>query len=227
MTLSIKNYPAIAVVLNDRDVFTLEESDIYGADIVELRVDMFEGLENIAKIFKEAREKFNLPILATIRHPLEGGIREIKDRAKIYNEIISLIDFVDIEIFSDEAEKIRKISSSHGKTMIASYHRFDKTPTFEELDEIFLKGKRLEANIVKIATMVNSKDDLETLLLFTLKHKNDKIVTIGMGEKGIPSRIINPIFGSLITYASLKTKSAPGQLLLSDIINIFRILGLR
>ncbi|MCX8034215.1 MAG: type I 3-dehydroquinate dehydratase, partial [Thermodesulfovibrio sp.] len=72
-----------------------------------------------------------------------------------------------------------------------------------------------------------SRDDLETLLLFTLKHKNDKIVTIGMGEKGIPSRIINPVFGSLITYASLKTKSAPGQLLLSDMINIFRTLGLR
>lgn len=227
MTISTKNYPAIAVVLTDEDVFTLEKPHINGADLIELRVDMFRDIENMEKIFEKAKAKFNLPILATVRHSLEGGKREIKDRIQIYSKIITLIDFVDIEIFSDEAQEIRRISSSHEKIMIASYHRFDKTPNLGELDEFFLKGKQLGADIVKIATMVNGRDDLETLLLFTLKHKNDKVIVIGMGEKGIPSRIINPIFGSLITYASIKTTSAPGQLFLSDMVNMFRNLGLR
>lgn len=227
MRVALKNIPAIAVVLRDNDVLTIEKQEISQADLIELRIDLFEHIENIEHIFREAKEKFNLPILATVRHPLEGGKREFNNREEIYKKALPYSDFVDLEILSEDTLSIKQLVKEQDKILIASYHRFDLTPSIDELEDVFKNGQRLEADIVKIATMVHNSSDLETLLLFTLKHKKDNIVVIGMGEKGVPSRIINPIFGSLITYASLREASAPGQINLKDLVKIFKTLGIR
>ncbi len=227
MKVALKNIPAIAVVLRDRDVVSIEKEEILHADLIELRVDLFEDIENIENIFKKAKEKFNLPLLATIRNPLEGGKREFKYREEIFKKVLPYSDFVDLEILSEDTVSIKQLVKEQHKILIASYHRFDVTPSIDELEDVFKNGQRLEADIVKIATMVHNSSDLETLLLFTLKHKRDNIVVIGMGEKGVPSRIINPIFGSLITYAALRESSAPGQINLEDLVTIFKTLGIR
>jgi 3-dehydroquinate dehydratase type I len=223
----IRNIPAIAVVLTDREVHSLNREDLSGADIIELRVDMFESLNNIEEVFTLAIEKFKLPIILTVRAPSEGGKREILNRLTIYERLINYSDFVDIEILSNEVLPLRKMSKEYGKIMICSYHRFDLTPSIDELERISEKAKSLDADIIKIATMVNYKSDLEALLNFTLNHKNDKIIVIGMGIKGVPSRVINPVFGSLITYANITVSSAPGQIHLKDMVHIFKTLGLR
>ncbi|MCS7203567.1 MAG: type I 3-dehydroquinate dehydratase [Thermodesulfovibrio sp.] len=222
-----KNIPAIAVILIDKDVLKLEPRSLEDADLLELRVDMFEDLSRTEEIFLIAKKKFRLPLLCTVRSPKEGGKKEIKNRLEIYKRVLSYCELFDIEIFSEEAEKLREITKNRGIKLIASYHRFDITPSVEELDRIFKEGKKLNADIIKIATMVNVREDLEKLLIFTLKYKEENIIVVGMGEKGIPSRIINPLFGSLITYAALNTISAPGQIYLQDIVNIFKIFGLR
>ncbi|MEN2985864.1 MAG: type I 3-dehydroquinate dehydratase [Thermodesulfovibrionaceae bacterium] len=223
----LKNIPAIAVVLIDKDVLKLESRSLEGADLLELRVDMFEDLSRTEEIFLIAKKKFRLPLLCTVRSPKEGGKKEIKNRLEIYKRVLPYCNLFDIEIFSEEAKKIKEIIKDENIKLILSYHRFDITPSVEELDRIFEEGKRLNADIIKIATMVNAREDLEKLLIFTLKYKEENIIVVGMGEKGIPSRIINPLFGSLITYAALNTISAPGQIYLQDIVNIFKIFGLR
>jgi len=223
----IRNIPAIAVVLTDREVSSLQREDLSGADIIELRVDMFESINNIEEVFTLAIEKFKLPIILTVRAPSEGGKREFLNRLTIYERLINYSDFVDIEILSNEVLPLRKMSKEYGKIMICSYHRFDLTPSIDELERISEKAKSLDADIIKIATMVNYKSDLEALLNFTLNHKNDKIIVIGMGIKGVPSRVINPVFGSLITYANITVSSAPGQIHLKDMVHIFKTLGLR
>lgn len=219
--------PAIVVVLTDRDVLTVQEELISQADIIELRVDMFENLVEIEKIFLSAKKKFNLPIICTVRSPSEGGQRYFKDRIELYKKAMPFCNFFDIEIFSEEIKILRQLSWENKISLIASYHRFDMTPSFKILEKVFKEGKKNQADIVKIATMVNYKSDLETLLQFTLKHKNDSVIVIGMGIKGMPSRVINPVFGSLVTYASLNFSSAPGQIPLKEMIHIFKTLGLR
>lgn len=222
-----KKIPAIAVVLTDREILTVEKEMISQADIIELRVDMFENLEKIEKTFLIAKEKFNLPIICTVRDPSEGGKKYVKDRIGFYKRAMSFCDFFDIEIFSEEIKTLRQLSRENKISLIASYHRFDITPSSKTLEKVFKEGEKNQADIVKIATMVNKDKDLENLLYFTLRHKNDNIIVIGMGTKGIPSRVINPVFGSLITYASLNFSSAPGQIHLKDIFHIFKTLGLR
>ena len=227
LNIMFKNIPAIAVVLTDIDVLSLDEDSLKDADLIELRVDMFESINNIEEVFTIALEKFKLPIILTVRAPSEGGKREFLNRLTIYERLINYADFVDIEILSNEVLPLRKMSKEYGKIMIYSYHRFDLTPSIDELEKIFEKAKSLDADIIKIATMVNYKSDLESLLHFTLNHKNDQIIVIGMGIKGVPSRVINPVFGSLITYANITVTSAPGQIHLKDMVHILKTLGLR
>lgn len=223
----LANIPAIAVVFNDKDVISTDREKVLDADLIELRIDMFEDLDAVENIFATAKEKFNLPILCTIRSTKEGGKKEIPNRLNLYEKLIPYCDFFDIEIFSHEAKPLRQLTKKNKIKLIASYHRFDITPSMDELEKVFKKALNIEADIIKIATMINTKKDMETLLLFTLKHKDDKVIVIGMGQRGIPTRVINPVFGSLITYASLNTISAPGQIPLEDMVKIFRILGLR
>lgn len=225
--MNIKNKPAIAVVLKDEDVFTVSKETLSGADLIELRVDMFKEVDKVIDIFVLAEKKYELPLLCTIRLPQEGGKKEIKNRLKIYEAVMPYCSFFDIEIFSDEAFYLRKLTEETNINLIGSYHNFTHTPSLEEVEKIFDKGKTLDIDIIKIATMVNEQKDLETLLCFTIKHKNDNVIVLGMGQKGIPSRIINPVFGSLITYASLNEASAPGQIPLKELVNIFKVLGLR
>ncbi len=228
--MHLKNIPAIAVVLKDEDVLSFSKEELNGADLIELRVDMFqdtENIENITKIFDLAQRKYDLPLLCTVRLPKEGGRKEIKNRLSIYEAVLPFCSFFDIEIFCEEVSLLKELTRKANLSLIGSYHNFEYTPKLDELETVFDIGKKLGIDIIKVATMVNDKKDLETLLLLTLKHKEDKIIVLGMGHKGIPSRIINPVFGSLITYASLNEASAPGQLSLNDVFRIFRILGLR
>lgn len=228
--MHLKNIPAIAVVIKDEDVLSFSKEELNGADIIELRVDMFqdaENIEDITKIFDLAQRKYDIPLLCTVRSPKEGGRKEIKNRLSIYEAVLPFCSFFDIEIFCEEVSLLKELVKKDNVALIGSYHNFKYTPKLEELETVLDIGKKLGIDIIKVATMVNDKKDLETLLMLTLKNKEDKIIVLGMGHKGIPSRIINPVFGSLITYVSLNEASAPGQLSLNDMVRIFRILGLR
>lgn len=220
----LKKFPTIAIVLNDRDVISLTKEEIKDADIIELRIDLFENIEKIEDIFHEAKERFDLPLIATIRIPQEGGGKNFENRVDHYRKILDYVQFIDVEIFSEDAKIIREVAKEANKILITSYHCFQYTPNIEKLREILIAGKKLGGDIIKIATMIQNVSDLETILLFTLQHKEENIITIGMGDKGIPSRIINPLFGSLITYASLHKASAPGQIPLKEMVKIFQTL---
>ncbi|MDI1470921.1 type I 3-dehydroquinate dehydratase [Thermodesulfovibrio sp. 1176] len=225
--MNLKQIPAIAVVLIDTDVFSLNESSLEGADLIELRVDMFENIQKIEQVFATAKKKFNLPMLCTIRSLKEGGKKEIPDRLSIYEKLTPYCDFFDIEIFSEGSRTLRQKTLQNNIKLILSYHRFDLTPSVEDLENVFEEGKKLGADIIKISTMVNEIEDAEKLLYFTIKHKKDNVIVIGMGEKGRLTRIVNPVFGSLITYASLNTTSAPGQIPLPYMVKIFKEIGIR
>ena len=211
------------IPLTDDDVFTMDCP--IGADMIELRIDMFNdvSINKIIETFNQARIKFNLPIIATIRSIKEGGTGSLTDgqRIDIYSAIIDLTDAVDIEINSSIVKEIIALSKKHKKTSIASFHDFKQTPNLTFLEEIHNKGRENSCDIIKIAVTPNNFNDLRTITEFTLKYWDKGIVTIAMGQLGRSSRLYLPLIGSLFTFATVKTTSAPGQLSLKEMRQFF------
>ncbi len=221
--------PLIAGVLTDTDVLTAKKDSLNSADLIELRVDMFEDISlcHIENIFRSAKENFKKPVIATVRDIKEGGQKKINDKISIYREIIPLSDALDMEISSEDFTEIKKLCIDFKKILIGSYHNFESTPDNTILESIISKGAEVGADIIKIAAMAKNRDDMVRLLMFTLKHKDKGVITISMGDAGLPSRIISPLFGSLITYGYINTSSAPGQMSVYELMDIFKRLKIR
>ncbi len=228
--LKLGEMPLIAGTLIDTDIADLSNNLLNTADLIEFRIDMFKNTsaEHVEKVFNNFKNSFRKPVIATARDVREGGQKDIKDRLEIYRAVIPFSDILDVEIMSEGIiAEVRALCNNHKKILIGSYHNFESTPDDNFLGEIVSKGKSLGADIVKIAVMPKDKDDLIRLFNFTLTHKDKGIVTMSMGDKGLPSRVFTPIFGSLITYGYINHPSAPGQLSVSELMYIFRRLKLR
>ncbi|MBN2654217.1 MAG: type I 3-dehydroquinate dehydratase [Nitrospirae bacterium] len=217
--------PLIAGVLTDADVEMPDHESIDCTDLLELRVDMFSSLEpnHVAETFRLAKEKFNKPIIGTIRHTSEGAKVKVPDRIQLYKVIAPLADALDIEIQKEaDIAQVKKLCIANKTILVGSYHNFNNTPQEIFLDSIELKGRRLGADIVKIATATFTREDLIRIASFTLKHRHKGIIAIAMGDVGLSSRIFCPIFGSLLTYAYINETSAPGQFAACELFKIFK-----
>jgi len=189
-----------------------------GADIIEARVDAFKDTdpESLRKEFEAAR--LPLPLLLTVRSAKEGGAGALTDkkRAEILEVLMPFADMVDIELSSGRIiENVINSAKRHGKRVIVSYHNFKATPGVKALREITRKARSLGAEAVKIATFVNGPEDL--VKLATILTESKGMIVIGMGALGACSRVFFPMLGSIITYGSIGTATAPGQLTLKEI----------
>ncbi len=83
------------------------------------------------------------------------------------------------------------------------------------------KMQSIGANMAKMAVTASSPDDVLRLLNVTRKaNKKGRVITIAMGDAGRISRIVAPLLGSEITYASVGDAVAPGQLQLNELKTI-------
>jgi 3-dehydroquinate dehydratase-1 len=222
--------PLIAGVLNDTDVRTFDSERLNAVDIIELRYDLFHNRQRdeILNITQQAKSKFNKPLLATIRHPSEGGSYEIHSRVDLYKELAPVVEMIDIEIAA--AEEFRRVQSfcAAAKTiLIGSYHKLSLTPDLETLEVIHATGRTLGADIIKLALTPNSREDVLRILDFTIRHHTENIIAIAMGEIGIASRVFAPLLGSLVTYGSIMRTSAPGQLSVQELSDLMVRLRIR
>ncbi|WP_448584089.1 type I 3-dehydroquinate dehydratase [Thermocrinis sp.] len=211
----------IAVPLSDQSL----EEDLkavkeLGADIVELRVDMFKRTEPdyVLSWVKRAKEVGLLTIL-TVRSKEEGG-REVPERERIFELVSPHADYTDIELSSQALiPYVRNITKNSGKKLIISYHNFELTPANWIIREIFREGRRWGADVVKVAVKANSYEDSARLLCIARQEEGQKII-ISMGRYGKISRISGFIFGSVISYAYYKQATAEGQLSLEEMVKL-------
>lgn len=223
--------PLISGVLTDTDDLNVVKANFINAfDVIELRVDMFNdlSLDHVKETFIKVREALGKPIIGTVRDMREGGQKEVRDRLIFYETIVPLAELVDIEIQSEDIlTEVKNLCLYHKRFLIGSYHNFESTPDNAFLDNIVSKAKGSGVDIVKIAVMPQDREDLIRLLTLTLRHRDKGVITMSMGDIGLPSRVFSPVFGSLITYGYINQPSAPGQLSVSELMHIFRQLNLR
>ena len=215
-------------------------------NLIELRFDYISDVKTLSVEF--LRDLLNTihphaAVIFTFRDSSEGGQIEIKqkDRLKILKMFIETKpDYLDIEMRTDKKilSEIINLTSQKGVKLIYSYHNFEKTLTYEEgihlvqnfneklIQELSLEPKKLQDNIYKIIfTAQKFEDNLIPLKLCKeFSNSNQKIISFCMGTLGVFSRIACVISGSFLTYTSLEEQTAPGQIEIKKMREIYGLI---
>lgn len=173
----------IVGVTKDEIIAEAKTFDSIPVDVVEWRVDWFEGVFDFAKVedvLKDLRDALgDTPILFTFRTSKEGGEKAIE--AEPYKELniaaakTGYVDLVDVEVFTGDDIVKDIVAAAHecGVKVVASNHDFDKTPDKDDIVGRLRKMQDLGADIPKIAVMPQNKKDVLTLLAATEEMSNE------------------------------------------------------
>lgn len=236
-SFDLEKKAAVVAVILEKPLETSKKAAEKGAEILEIRLDLLgiRDLERAAEIVRKIKSETGLPVLVTNRSRAEGGKWEEKeeDRIGLLTNLLSfenVPDAVDIELSAgrEERDKVIKAAKDHGKTVIVSSHDFLKTPSLQDMRTILEKMFLAGADIAKLAVMPQSMEDILNLLRVTLDFKNTgkSVCTIAMGSQGKHTRIVAPLYGSVLTYASVESdaSAAPGQLPVGELKKIMEML---
>ena len=174
---------------------------------VEFRFDLLDvGPAQVISLVSKAKR-----CIATCR---PGKYNEKNRFLLLQTALEAGADYVDFDMESDLhfMEELIPTARSKGCDVILSYHDFQKTPQAEELERIVKECRDAGADLVKVACQVNQTEDLVNL--FHLYRHNFRMVVIGMGEKGIITRVAAPFLGAEFTFASVGEgqETAAGQI---------------
>jgi len=209
----------ICIPIMEKDSKLLEKSALkaidVGADILELRIDFLKNPDPYT--MQRLIYDLDYPIIATNRMQNEGGffIGSEVERTDILIKAAKYAEFIDIELQTQS--KYRKPVINKANSTIISFHDFKKTPPLKDLLKIVDESKKI-GDIAKFAVMPHTLKD--TLTVLEVLTNVEDTIGIAMGDMGRYTRIIAPVFGSPITYASLDNASAPGQLDVESTKNI-------
>ena len=199
--------------------------------VIELRLDFCDKI-NITTLTKQI-EKITYPFIFTVRRKSHGGFYQgtEEERLKLIEALADLRpSYIDIEYdvnvtwLTDFKNRYPNIN------IILSYHNFEETP--ENLDGILnkmisLSSNHNQKNYYKIAAFANSTIDALRMLCFVQKHSHKtgteavSITGISMGDLGHSTRILAPVVGSSFSYVPLSEFSAPGQISLKELHEIY------
>ena len=176
-------------------------------DMAEIRIDLAGLNESELKSIFASHNN----LIATCRE----GEYDDKERAQLLENAVEYgAAWVDIEADADPAwrDRMAKTAKAGNCNLILSRHFYTHTPSPFELrrlvDEMFGMG----ADVVKIASQVNSAPEAAALLGLYADYKN--IVSIGMGPLGVITRLAAPLLGAPFTFASFGDNpvTAAGQI---------------
>lgn len=181
------------------------------ADMIELRVDFIKNLSG--KHLDLISRQICQPAIFTCRSQSEGGHFQSNEttRLNLIKQADDLgFDFIDLELKTLQKHRLKLNRAK----LIVSYHNFKTTPSLKRLQTLLVQMRPHRPRICKIATMVKSGRHLKTLWQLLVNKKNsDKLIVVGMGQKGKVVRLLTPLLGGYLTYASFnQSGSAPGQI---------------
>ena len=179
------------------------------ADLVELRLDGVSDL-NVATALAGRRK----PVIVTCRPTWEGGRFDGSEGARevILRKALDLgAEYVDVEFKAG----FERLIAAHSGRVIVSAHDFDGVP--DDLASRVDAMRGTGAAVVKVA--VTPARLTETLPLIDIAEEGDAVV-IGMGDAGLPTRLLASRFGSRWTYGG--KGAAPGQVPARRMLDQFR-----
>ena len=191
----------------------VRRDEAHDADLVELRLDTVSDLDLEGALGDRTR-----PVLVTCRPVWEGGrfTGSEEERHAILRRALALgAEWVDLE-WRGGFEAL--IAERHGRNIVLSMHDFDGTPG--DLEGRYRAMRGTGAEIVKMAVRSRSAGEVVRLLRLGRASRSERLVLVGMGPAGVPTRLLPAHFGSCWTYAGEGV--APGQVRLSDMVGRYR-----
>lgn len=210
-------------------------------DMVEWRMDYFAGYEKeVVSVAKELKQILSeKELVVTLRTVHEGG--EENGSRFDYRALLTELsesgaaDYVDVEIRrgAETAADIIRAAKKSGTKVIGSFHDFEKTPSQAEIVAILTEAQKLGADVGKAACMPSDdkeqgRQDMMCLLAATdemkQKYPDFPLITMSMGECGKDSRKYGGLYGSSVSFASAGSASAPGQIPLDQLNEVFDLI---
>jgi 3-dehydroquinate dehydratase/shikimate dehydrogenase len=190
------------------------------ADMVELRLDGVGDLDVAGAL--EGRQK---PVVVTCRPQWEGGrfAGAEEERYRILSEaLLRGAEFVDVEWAALQGihtpglgDLFRSIVATDPARVVVSSHDFAGVPA--DIEARARDMRRHGTALIKVAVMPHALR--ETLPLRTIASGGDAVV-VGMGDTGVPTRLLAARYGSRWSYAG--NGVAPGQIPAAQMLSQFR-----
>lgn len=160
---------------------------------------------------KTIKEKTDHKLIFTCR----GGQFSEEININAYRAAIeSNYDYIDIDLQHDGTllPSLHSALSQSSCQLILSYHNYDETPSVEILDKIISNMASSKADLIKVATLLHHKSDMDILIQAQNSHQNT--ICLGMGEWATESRIQSILNGGAFTFVAydLSKSTAKGQL---------------
>jgi 3-dehydroquinate dehydratase/shikimate dehydrogenase len=186
------------------------------ADMVEVRLDGVVDLDVAGAL--HGRRK---PVVVTCRPEWEGGrfTGAEEERYRILAKALSLgAEFVDVEWAALQATHqpgFGDILQSDPSRVVVSSHDFAGVPT--DVEDRAREMRSHGAAVIKVAVMPHALR--ETLPLINIARDGSAVV-VGMGDAGVPTRLLAAKYGSRWSYAG--NGIAPGQIPAERMLSQFR-----
>jgi len=180
-------------------------------DLFEIRVDAFAGRQD--RIL-EKLPGLKLPLIITVRHPLEGGLNplSIRERRACFEMFLPHAKLIDVELRSTTAlAGIIARAREEKVVVVLSYHDFAGTPSRARLDALARKAAKAGADIFKVATVASTPADVASLLSLMRPRRKLPLSIMGMGPFGKVSRLVFAQAGSVLNYGFLHKAQVSGQ----------------
>ncbi len=211
------------------EIMNLLETSEPQIQMAEIRLDRCPlSIDEIEYLFSSS----DTPLVATCRVVDDGNGTWEEAEEKLTAAVEAGAAFLDLEIEAPKeiGKRLRRACTEYGTTMIRSSHFFAGTPSDDVLRGTVEKCRKFGGEIVKIAAMATSEEDVARVLALysSIASTNSaaetqrpvELVAFSMGEIGKVSRLDCLKLGSPFTYAALNENeaAAPGQWCYSEML---------
>jgi 3-dehydroquinate dehydratase / shikimate dehydrogenase len=184
------------------------------ADLVEVRLDGVSDADPAGAVAGRTT-----PVIVACHPAWEGGRFDGPEDARrrlLASALDAGADHVDVEWRAGFDELVTGVRRDR---VIVSNHVFDGVPA--DLDERYRAMRSTGAGVVKIAVEPRRLSELAPLIALSERIKGDRAVLLGMGPRGLATRVLSARLGSAWTYAG--GEAAVGQVSAAKMIDEFHV----
>jgi 3-dehydroquinate dehydratase/shikimate dehydrogenase len=190
---------------------------------VELRLDWLENDREIDRFLAAlAKRHVRATLIATCRRAAAGG----KFRGSGAKQLIYLAEALrsgctwydlDIETASMAPRGLVDVLVGEGREIVSA-HYFKRAPA--NLKKVTAEIAAFQPDAMKVA--VQCESIAESVKVVELARGRSNFVAVPMGEVALPARVLALRHGSALAFAPVEHSTAPGQVSLESMIQLYR-----